>query len=148
MKRLQKDMPVGYMLASDPRTMTLERMDTYCNKLISVVQGKAVKLGKNIHNDDEFAQAQGLEKAIADGMISTAWLSDMLVDAFGEGYIRGGKLMTKYIRSVYNGDVLTMKMKVTEKTLEENAVRFSLDVWCENQDGQVVTVGAASALVK
>ena len=143
-----KDLKVGEQLPSRSKVVTQERMTKYSDMLFSTVSGKRQSSGKNIHTDADFARAQGLPGTVADGMISTAWLSAMLVEFFGQGYLRGGKLTTTYTKPVYAGDKLTLKAIVQEKVPEGSVMRINLEVWCENQKGEKVTVGTASALVR
>jgi len=141
------DLEVGHNLPAWSKLMTQEWMTKYNDLRLSSRVGKRVSAGKNIHTDAEVARSQGLPGPVADGMMSTAMLSAMLVDVFGEGFLRGGSLATRYIKMTFAGDKLTLRAFVREKLSEGARARLYLDVWCENQNGEKLTVGTASALV-
>ncbi|MFQ5860715.1 MAG: MaoC family dehydratase [Dehalococcoidia bacterium] len=148
MDRATKDIPVGYQLPPVTKVMSQERMSVYSDMEEANVRGRMELAPTNIHKDPEFARAQGLPGTIADGLISTAWTEAVLRDFFGEGYLQGGRLMTKFIKPVFAGDILTLKATVTERTPEGEALRLVLEFAWENQRGEPVTVGTASGLVR
>ncbi len=74
-----------------------------------------------------------------------AYLSEVLKRFFGESWIRGGKLSVTFIGLVMPGDVVTPRAIVREKVTEEGMGRLDLEVWVENQRGEKVIVGVASA---
>jgi acyl dehydratase len=102
---------------------------------------------KNIHNDAEFARKEGFPRPIADGVIVTAWIEAELRELFGAGYFKGGRLMTKFIKPVFAGDSITIKMAIKEKIPDGSATRINLDILCHNQKHDVVTVATGSGLV-
>ena len=102
---------------------------------------------RNIHTDWEVAKKGGLPAPIAQGLMSHAYLCEMLTRFFGRNWLQGGKLSIKFIRYTLPGDVITAKGVITEKTEEGSALRFNCDVWCESLSGEKPVVGSASALV-
>ena len=145
-----KDLPVGHEFAPVTREMTQERMSVYSDMEHSNTAGPGGRLQlapKNIHNDAEFARKEGFPRTIADGVIVTAWIEAELRDLFGTGYFRGGKLMTKFIKPVFAGDSITIKMTIKDKAPDGPATRINLDILCHNQKGDVVTVATGSGLV-
>ncbi|MDB5369250.1 MAG: hypothetical protein JWP20_808 [Roseomonas sp.] len=138
---------IGTELRALPRRMTRERMRWYVDLLPTVEadDGRVHQAEPTIHDDDEFAKSQGLPGIIADGMISTNWILSLLMDAFGEDALRPGALSTRYIAPVFEDVVLTVAARVT--SLENGtggALRYGLDVWCEDAEGRKLTVGKAS----
>ena len=125
---------VGEELPSRSLTLTLDRM-------------RALGGGNPIHFDHEFAKAQGLPAPIATGMITTGFLSELLIQAFGADWIRHGRMKNTYIKPVYLDETITAKAQVTGEAREVNGTRLDLEVWVENQDGKRVTVGEASVVV-
>jgi 3-hydroxybutyryl-CoA dehydratase len=97
------------------RTMTAERMRWYSDALMTVTAGATEPLaaGLNIHTDDAIAQANGLRGRVADGMISTNWISTFLADAFGENYLEGGSLRTRYVRPIYEDDRIEVVVRIS-----------------------------------
>jgi len=145
-----KDLPIGHEFPPVTHAMTLERMSVYSDMEHSNTAGPGGRLQlapKNIHNDRAFAISEGFPETIADGVILTAWIEAELRELFGVGYIKGGKLMTKFIRPMFAGDSITVKMTIKEKVADGTATRFNLDILCYNQKNDLVTVSTGSALV-
>ena len=102
---------------------------------------------RSIHTDPEWAREKGFRAPLAQGMMSTAYVSEMMVAFLGEGFVQGGRMAVKFIKPVFAGDTLTLRGVVREKRLEEDGrTRVAVEVWCENQDGQKTMVGEASGL--
>jgi 3-hydroxybutyryl-CoA dehydratase len=133
----------GTHFASTPAMMTRERMRWYCDALETSASqsGEFIVADPTIHTDEAYAKAQGLPGIIADGMISTNYISSLLYHHFGVAYLAGGELTTKFIRPVYEDDILSAHALVTG--LDDDG--YTVDVWVETEDGQKVTVGTAKA---
>jgi len=101
----------------------------------------------NIHTDWEAAKKAGLPAPIAQGLMSHAYLSEMLTQFFGKNWLQGGKLEVKFINYTLPGDVITARGVVREKMEEDGAVRLQCEVWCESLSRDKTVVGTASALV-
>ena len=101
----------------------------------------------NIHTDRTIASQIGLPTPIAQGLMSTSYLSELLADFFGFGWFESGWTSHAFIRPVSAGDTITVQAKIQDKREEENGTRVFLEVWCHNQLGDLTTVGRASALV-
>ena len=135
---------VGSEITGPTRVMTAERVEWYGSAMLSAAAGDAIKVGSNIHTDAAYAKSEGLPAIIADGMISTNWLSSMLVAHFGLGYIERGELRTKFIKPIFLGQTISTRGRV--KAVEPagtGATRLTLDVWCEDENGVKVTDGDA-----
>jgi 3-hydroxybutyryl-CoA dehydratase len=127
---------VGQDIEPGVKQLTLERMS------------RPLMAGSNpIHYDPQFAQNAGLPAPIATGVMSSALLSEMLTNAFGVEWIRGGSIDVKFIRPIYAGDTVTARGRITGKTETSTGVRIALDIWCETQRGDLVTVGTAGVVV-
>mgnify|MGYP003342374160 CR=1 FL=1 len=93
------------------------------------------------------AKAEGLKAPVAGGPLLLSQLSRMLLLAFGEGWVKGGKMSAKIIRPAYDGDFTTAKGIVREKVAEGSRTRLVCDVWVEKQTGEKAVVGTASGVV-
>ncbi len=102
---------------------------------------------KNYHNDKESAIKWGFPDIVVQGMMSTCFLSEMLTDRFGAGWIAGGKMNVNLVNIVWQSDRLTCRGFVREIAPEGERQRAHLDVWVEKEDGTKVTIGTASAVV-
>ena len=103
---------------------------------------------KSIHTDEAWAHAKGFRTTLAQGMMSTAYVSELLTKFLGEGFIEGGTMSVAFVMPVYAGDTLTVHGRVKEKQPEGRATRVVVEVWCENQIGQKTAAGTASGLVR
>jgi 3-hydroxybutyryl-CoA dehydratase len=103
---------------------------------------------QSIHTDPEWARAKGFAAPLAQGMMSTAYVSQMMVEFLGDGFIVGGRMNVKFTKPVLVGDTLTLRGRVKEKTREGNRTRVLVELWCENQHGVTTMVGEASGLAE
>ena len=100
----------------------------------------------SIHTDPEWARKKGFKAPLAQALMSCSYVSQMMVAQFGEGFVKGGKIATSFIKPVVVGDTLTLHGKVKSREAEGDRMRVTLDVWCENQDGVMTMAGTASGL--
>jgi 3-hydroxybutyryl-CoA dehydratase len=126
------------------RTMTAERMRWYADAIETSLVGHPVTAPPSIHTDDDIARAHGLPGRVADGMVSTNWLSSILVETFGDAYLRGGSLRTRYRRPITEDAAVDTVVRVRGVKEQSDERELMLDVWCETQDGERRTVGEAS----
>lgn len=103
---------------------------------------------KNYHNDKEMAIKWGFPDIVVQGMMSTCFLSEMLTNRFGAGWLAGGKMNVNLVNIVWQSDRLTCRGFVRELSPEGDRQRAYLDVWVEKEDGTKVTIGTASAVVE
>lgn len=142
------DLEVGSIIQGPTRAATRLRMFWYGDGLESAIHGERRRAQVHIHTDDEAAKYEGLPGVIADGMSSTNWISTMLTKKFGVDYIERGELRTKFIKPIFADVVVSTKGQVRSiERMEDGAVRYVLDVWCEDADGTKLTVGEAAVVV-
>jgi acyl dehydratase len=126
---------VGQELPSLSRTIEQNQIDIY-----SGVQPLS------IHTNEGWAQAKGFRTTIAQGMMSTAYVSTMMTSAVGEGFVVGGTMDCKFLKPVLRGDTLTVTGKVDGFSREGNRIRVHVTVAAHNPDGDQTMAGTASAL--
>jgi acyl dehydratase len=132
---LANDIPIGYTLPTLTKIVSQRKIDVY-----SGVRPRS------IHTDSAWAAAKGFRAPLAQGMMSTAYVSELMTQLLGEGFIQGGKMAVKFIKPVYADDTLTIHGTVIEKTSEHGMTRVLVEVWAENQHGEKTMVGTASGL--
>ena len=104
---------------------------------------------RSIHTDPDWARQKGFRAPLAQGMMSTAYVSEMMVALLGEGFVQGGCMAVKFIKPVYAGDTLTVYGVVSAKEpAGQGRTRVAVEVWCENQEGVRTMVGEASGLAQ
>ena len=102
---------------------------------------------RSIHTDEAWARAKGFRVPLAQGMMSTAYVSEMMTNLLGAGFVQGGSMSVTFTRPVYAGDRLTVHGVVTEVRPENGGARVVVEVWCENQHGEKTMVGSATGLL-
>ncbi len=103
---------------------------------------------KSIHTDEDWARAKGFRAPLAQAMMSTAYVSELMTKFLGAGFVKGGKLSMTFIKPVYAGDRLTVHGVVRERRVEDGVTRVAVEVWCENQHGDKTAVGTASGIAR
>jgi acyl dehydratase len=101
----------------------------------------------SIHTDEAWARTKGFKAPLAQAMMSTAYVSEMMTRFLGAGFVKGGTMSMVFIKPVYAGDRLTVHGVVKERRPDGAGTRVVVEVWCENQDGDKTAVGTASGLL-
>jgi acyl dehydratase len=101
----------------------------------------------SIHTDEAWARKKGFRAPLAQAMMSTAYVSELMTRFVGSGFVKGGTMSMVFIKPVHVGDRLTVHGVVKERRPEGAATRVVVEVWCENQDGNKTAVGTASGLL-
>ena len=100
----------------------------------------------SIHTDAEWARKKGFKAPLAQAMMSTAYISQLMVQFVGEGYVKGGRMSVSFTKPVLAGDTLTVRGRVKSREPEGDRTRVTVEVWCENEDGVMTMIGTASGL--
>jgi 3-hydroxybutyryl-CoA dehydratase len=98
-----------------------------------------------IHIDESFAAKTPLGGTIAHGMLSLAYVSEMMTSAFGRGWLSGGKLRAKFKEPARPGDTLTINGKVDCIERKDDVSYANCTYECRNQKGEMIVVGEAIA---
>ncbi|HKB25527.1 MAG TPA: MaoC family dehydratase [Methylomirabilota bacterium] len=126
---------VGHELPAVVKEISQRKIDAY-----SGVRARS------IHTDEGWARQKGFRACLAQGMMSTAYVSEMMTRFLGAGFVKGGTMSVAFIKPVYAGDRLTVHGVVKDRRRENGATRVVVEVWCENQHGEKTAVGTASGL--
>jgi acyl dehydratase len=118
------------------------------SKTVSFEQMTVFSFGpRSIHTDRDAAVESGLQGPIAQGLMSTSYLTEMLVNFFGAHFFKSGWTSHAFIKPVSAGDTITIHGNIQDTRAEPDGTRVLLEVWCRNKMGDLTTVGSASALV-
>ena len=128
--------PETVQLRQIVRTVTRDTIDGY---------EEILGIGNPLHVDEEFARETPFGGIIAHGMMSLAYVSEMMTEAFGAGWYESGELDTTFVRPVRPGDTITTWGTVKGRTGVEGQIRVVCEVYCENQMGEIVLKGTATA---
>jgi acyl dehydratase len=143
-----KQVPVGAVLPSIAKHTTLEQSIAFSGSVYGWVEGGAKTIRYSIHTDPEDARRRGVRDAIVQGLCSAAYLSEVCTNFFGPLWLTTGRLATNFIRPVIVRDDITACGMVKKLEPEGGKTRIHLDLWCKNQNGELATVGRASALAE
>ena len=102
--------------------------------------------GKNYHTDRESAEQLGFPNIVVQGMMSTCFVSQMMQDHFGMGWLAGGRMSVKLVNVLWVDETVTAHAKIREETPEGSRVRVHCDIWIDKDDGTRILAGDASAL--
>ncbi len=102
--------------------------------------------GRNYHTDREQAKKLGFPNIVVQGMMTTCFVSQVMQDSFGMGWIAGGKMSVKLTNVLWVDETVTAYGKVREEVAEGTRTRVHCDVWVEKEDATRVLLGTASAL--
>lgn len=99
-----------------------------------------------VHWEDERAKRVGNPRAYDYGFMRTCWIMNYVTNWMGDdGWLWKESDQTRKFN--YHGDAQWVKGKVVEKRQEGDRNVVELEVWCENQRGEIATPGKATALL-
>jgi acyl dehydratase len=97
-----------------------------------------------LHVDEPFARNAGFPSVLVPGMLAMGFLGELVTD-----WLRGARLRrfsARFVKIVWPGDVVTVRGRVADRRFEPGG-RYAADieVWGENQRGELVVRGAVTA---
>ena len=128
--RITTDTPVGFELTGVKKKALIQLMG-------SRLWGR---FNPN-HWEPVYAAETGLDAPIQTGEMSTAYIAEMCVNHVGAAFFRNARMECKYIASILANEIIVTGGVVSNKTPKGNGMRFTLDVWADNVDGERKTVG-------
>ena len=96
-----------------------------------------------LHTVEDFAKKAGFEQPIAHGMLSMAFVGQVLTDWLPAGALK--KLGTRFTAVTFPGDTVTCKGTVIRKYQEGDDNLIEVEVWAETQNGTKTVQGNAVA---
>jgi len=137
---ITKDTLIDTKFTGKPKKMTWERIWTFSGGALDTPGWPK----KNIHTDLEFAKRMGLSMVYVSATQYLGHLAELMIDIFGDKWLSGGKTSElKFIKPVTEGDTIQSKARVKSKEKKGQIIEYTLDVWCENQNGDNVLEGIA-----
>jgi len=100
----------------------------------------------NYHTNREQAVKLGFPNIVVQGMMTSCFVSQVMHESFGEGWLCGGKMSLKLTNVLWVDERVVSRGKVRDEVSEGTATRVHCDVWVEKDDGTRVALGTASAL--
>ena len=97
-----------------------------------------------LHLDPAFAATTQFGGTIAHGILVLAYVSEMMMTAFGEAWLRGGRLKIRFRGAARPGDTVTASGRVVRVEGGET----KCEVECRNQTGDVLVSGDAEVAIR
>ena len=121
------------------RSITLQRIASYAD---------ASGDRNPLHLDPEFAASTQFGGIISHGMLTLALLSEMLTGAFGEDWLKSGRLRVRFKGAAYPGDILTSWGNVSKVGGEEPETSVECAIGLNNQRDEEIISGTASLSIR
>ncbi|SEQ26529.1 Acyl dehydratase [Faunimonas pinastri] len=101
----------------------------------------------NIHTDIEVALKAGFRDTLAQGMMETCWVAEMLEAFAGPDWHTSGWIKMAYLKPVFRGDEITLRAVIKHKAEQDGKTEFRFEVWAENNRGEMTAAGWASCRI-
>jgi len=95
-----------------------------------------------LHLDEPFAHQVGFPGLFAPGMLPMAFVGQLLTAWLRRGHVR--KLSARFVKIVWPHDELTCRGRIGELRREGGACYADVELWAENQKGELVLRGQAT----
>src|SRR5256712_8934684 len=95
-----------------------------------------------LHLDEPYAHAVGFPGLFAPGILALAFVGQLPTAWLRRGHV--GKLGARFIKMVWPGDELTCRGRIAELRQEGGACYADVELWAENQKGELVLRGQAT----
>ena len=102
----------------------------------------------NIHTDIDVAQKAGFRDTLAQGMMETCWVAEMLENFAGPDWHNSGWCKMAYLKPVFRGDEVTCRAIITAVEPADSGTKFHFEVWLENTRGEITAAGWASCFTR
>ena len=104
---------------------------------------------ENIHNNPELAAKRlGTTYTLASGRMSITFAAECMRKFFGpDVFNHTGTVNLKFLRPVKAGDTITVTGAVSGTEETDGGTKVSVDLFCDNQDGNRTAVGIGTAVI-
>jgi 3-hydroxybutyryl-CoA dehydratase len=132
-----KDLTPGSRLPSIEKTINQKKMNQWAR-----ISGDYNRL----HVDPEYAGKTPFKGTIAHGPMSLAFLNELMMKCFDEGWAVGGKLFgVRFVSPVKDGDRIRIGGVITGIVETEGRRLVECDLFVEKEDGTKTVVGCGMA---
>lgn len=135
-----EDLKLGMTVETEPVTITKDKMLRFAREFDHIP----------LHTDEEYAKNTIFGALIAPGVMSFMAVWDRYLDKtfFGDELIAGKSTKIEWIKPVYENDVLSGKVEITDlsRTKRNGLVTVTVDVY--NQKGELVLKNVTESVVK
>ena len=103
-----------------------------------------------LHIDPEFAKTTRFGGTIAHGMLSVAFIQELMIRTFGRVWLENGVIEVSFVAPVRPGEVITTEAKVTKAVPAEgqgDKLQIRMQVVCLNGKKEKVIKGTTEVIV-
>ena len=103
-----------------------------------------------LHVNPEFAKTTRYGGTIAHGMLSVAFIQELMIRTFGKDWMESGEIEVSFMAPVRPGEAITAEakvMKVAPPEGAENTKRVRMQVFCFNEKQEKVIKGTTEVTV-
>ena len=103
-----------------------------------------------LHIDPEFAKTTRFGGTIAHGMLSVAFIQELMIRTFGRVWLENGVIEVSFMAPVHPGEVITTEAKVTKAVPAEgqgDKLQIRMQVVCLNGKKEKVIKGTTEVIV-
>ena len=146
MARITKGTKVEQTFTGKSKKVSWERIWAFSGGPLAIIDKESLQgwPKSNIHTSLEFARNCGLpDKVAASATQYIGYTIELMIDLFGDGWLSGGSMDTRFIRIVDAGDILTPKATIKSVQPKGEATKYTMEVACDNQRGEPVLTGEA-----
>ena len=129
----KKKFEVGQSLQGFEIEMTVERINAYA---------KASGDFNPVHIDPEYAKNTQFGGVIAHGMLSLAFVSELMAINFPDTWHKCGTMKVRFRAPVFPGETVTVSGEVTAVKETELGTVVQCDVFCKKPDGKDALTGS------
>ncbi len=117
---------------------------------IDLFEGSAGNTGPSQFTDAHAAkEVLGTEGTVASGRMSLTFAIEMLRRHFGpEVFNHTGTVNLKFLRPVKAGDTIIVTGAVSGSEQTDGGTKVSVNLFCDNQDGNRTAVGIGTAVIE
>jgi acyl dehydratase len=98
-----------------------------------------------LHVDEAAARLLGMPSVLAPSSLAMGFLGQLVTDWARGAQVK--KLAVKFVRVLWPGDTLVCRGRISDRHGHDGKYFVELDVWAENQKGELVVRGAVSLKV-
>ena len=136
------EIKIDDVLPSVSKTITQEKIELF--------EDCGILDRQNIHNNPEIARERlKFDHPIASGRMSVTYAAEIIRKFVGEDAVHhSGTVNLKYLKPLIQGDTVNVSGTVVATEEIDTGLLVTINIQCENQNGEKTAIGQGTAVVK
>lgn len=105
----------------------------------------AIEDFNRLYVDEDFAKRSGFPTVCVPGSMAMGFLGQLVADWFKPGQVK--RLSARFVKIIWPGDSLVCRGRIVDKRREGPENYVDLEVWVENQRGELVVKGTTTSRI-